>query len=91
MIAKDISLMTARALGADEESVNRVVDEFLERLRLMIKAGHEVELPGIGTFTTRTNAVAKYSFKTKRVERILVGRVGFEISESLKGGKRDGS
>ena len=87
MIARDISLMTARALGGDDVVVARIVDDFLERMRVLIKAGHEVELPGLGTFSTHTHAVAKYSFKTKRVERMLESRVLFEISDALKRGK----
>jgi nucleoid DNA-binding protein len=85
MTQDDIARNVAANLAdQDVEAIQEIINVFLKHVHVIASMGYEVELEGLGTFSTKTSARKRWDFK---LQDKVVGeyrRIVFKIADNLK-------
>jgi len=83
--AKDIARVVRKKSKFDEATVKRVIDLYIEEIKLEIISGKQVRLSEFGTFElTKWKSGLIYDINTKRKVEKKIKTVSFHPSEKLK-------
>lgn len=80
-IARNVAVSMA---DQDHEAVKEIINVFLKHVHVLASVGYEIELEGLGTFSTKIVTQQRWDFKLREKVPSAYRRIRFKIADNLK-------